>query len=1290
MKSLRIFAASPSDAATERAKVETVATMLGPLAEKLSIVLDVTDWSRVLPDAGRPEKVILDQLQPSTWDVFIGILWHRFGTPPAGKDEKTQKEYLSGTEEEFRIAYRLWEHHRRPRIMMYRCTRDVPQSALDPEQYKRVKDFFNQFDAVQGEHPGLYQSFDTTESFEKLLYDNLLRLLITYGEEIRGEPLPVDVVNALTPRVPDNLPRRAPFFGRENDMEITLRALSAEDRTWGVLLDGIGGIGKTALAIEAAYRSREKGFFNAFIYVSAKRNILNPSGMREVFPVALTLDGFLNETSRVLGEAGITELPSVEKRRALLDTLRGSRALLVYDNLETLAKEEQEALADFLRELPQGCKAIITSRRRGGEGAVWLRLERLEWGAALAIIESEIGRDQQLANKMRRVGESRWKELYDETAGSPLALMHMLGLIRVRAALTFDDALKLLRDNSDLDLNKFIFQEARRELHPSDESTLRTLWFFNPSATFDQLLHVSKLSPRALQSSLDRLAMLSLVDVLLGEERYALHPLTRNFIQSELLTEPEQIEGIKKRVKSYESDVRAIRRLSDALGEAVKERSLPTTIQELNRLSWNYWWSWAPDGSAIFRDINTEIWNDCEHSPRRLLSEVSEYDLTKMATDPVYVERVRRLSAAFDAYMAEGAHTWAAEHASGVRAERPVAYFCAEFGVHHSLPLYSGGLGILAGDHLKSASDLGLPLVAIGLLYHHGYFRQRLRRDGWQEETYNEIDVDDLPLTLVRDAEGRPVYVELEIRGRQVSVRAWRVEVGRVTLYLLDAEVEGNDAVDRLITGHLYGGDRETRCVQEMVLGVGGVRLLRKLGVEPHVFHLNEGHTAFVTLELARGLTREGLDFAEAAARVKEQCIFTTHTPVAAGHDEFVAPLIEKCFGANYWRDLRLSREEFLDLGRVRAGEESELFGLTPLALRMCRAANGVSRIHGEVSRDLWRKMWPGREAEDVPITSITNGVHAPTWVSPLLASLYERHVGAEWAEVLRDAEAWARAVEGIPGEALWEVRRLMKQRLIAFVRERLFRARLTQGEPREYAAAAYQMFDPDALTVGFARRVVPYERWGLILSDPYRLRHLLGDPERPVQLILAGKAHPQDQAAKVILQQINLWKLDPEIMQRAVFLQDYDQEIARHLVQAADVWLNVPRRPLEASGTSGEKAALNGGLNLSILDGWWPEGYDGTNGWAVGDIDADGSVEEIDRRDAESLYRVLETEVVPTFYERDAKGLPPRWVSMMRRAIQTLAPAFNSDRMVRDYTARLYLGPPAADWSLYGSGYGR
>ncbi len=408
---------------------------------------------------------------------------------------------------------------------------------------------------------------------------------------------------------------------------------------------------------------------------------------------------------------------------------------------------------------------------------------------------------------------------------------------------------------------------------------------------------------------------------------------------------------------------------------------------------------------------------------------------------------------------------------------------------------------------------------------------------------------------------------------------------------------------------------------------------------------------------------------------MRARCVFTTHTPVAAGHDEFVPPLVETCFGEEYWESLGLTREEFLNLGRVKADDDEELFGLTPLALRMCRSTNGVSRKHGEVSRELWKEMWPSKTIEEVPITSVTNGVHAPTWVAPLIRSIYEGHVGPDWAEVLYDAESWASKVDSISDEELWQAKRLLKHRLFAFVRQRLFFARIQQGESSEYAEAAHKLFDPDALTIGFARRVAAYKRWDLMLEDPTRLHRLMQDAERPVQFVFAGKAHPQDQGAKLILQQIALWKLDPQVMQRAVFIQDYDQEIARHLVQSVDVWLNVPRRPLEASGTSGEKVGMNGGLNLSVLDGWWPEGYDGSNGWAVGDTTFAESADEQDVEDSASLYHVLEAEVVPTFYDRDERGIPRRWVAMMKRAIQTLAPAFNSDRMVQDYVRQIYLG---------------
>jgi starch phosphorylase len=518
------------------------------------------------------------------------------------------------------------------------------------------------------------------------------------------------------------------------------------------------------------------------------------------------------------------------------------------------------------------------------------------------------------------------------------------------------------------------------------------------------------------------------------------------------------------------------------------------------------------------------------------------------------------------------------------------------------------------------------------------------------------------------------LLIELSIRGRNVFAKVWRADVGRVPLYLLDTNIEENDETDRWVTGHLYGGDRETRIVQEMLLGIGGIRLLRKLGIEPHVFHLNEGHSAFLTLELARELIQSRqLGFAEAASVVKERCVFTTHTPVAAGNDEFEAKLVENSFGPEYLQQLGLTKDEFLELGRVESGNTHENFGLTPLAIRLCRSTNGVSRKHGEVSRALWQKLWPGRTVDVVPITHVTNGVHAPTWVAGLIRSLYRKHLGENWAIQTRNRELWQRGIANISDEDLWSAHSLLKQRLVAFVRHRSFHARLSRNESLEYTEAARQMFDPAALTIGFARRVAGYKRWSLLLTDPERLLRLIDNEQRPVQFIFAGKAHPQDQGAKVILQQLAQWKYEPRVWNRAVFLQDYDQEIARQLVQSVDVWLNVPRRPLEASGTSGEKVAVNGGLNLSILDGWWLEGYDGTNGFAIGDGDG-GNESEIDARDAESLYRVLEDRVIPLYYDQDRAGMPRKWIAMMKRSIQTLVPQYNSNRMVEEYARRIYL----------------
>ncbi|HSV32571.1 MAG TPA: alpha-glucan family phosphorylase [Pyrinomonadaceae bacterium] len=704
--------------------------------------------------------------------------------------------------------------------------------------------------------------------------------------------------------------------------------------------------------------------------------------------------------------------------------------------------------------------------------------------------------------------------------------------------------------------------------------------------------------------------------------------------------------------------------------EVSRTRELPQTLQTLEKLAWNYWWSWAPDGPDVFRDVDPGLWAQCEQNPRVLLARVSNLRLAQVAAEPVFSERVQKLVQRFDAYTAHHEPWPKLQLASGVTRKNPIAYFCAEYGVHNSLPLYSGGLGILAGDHLKSASDLNLPLVAVGLFYRFGYFRQRLNLGGWQEESYRENYADELPLELVKDAEQRPILIEMAMRGRTVRACAWRVSVGRIQLYLLDTNIPENEETDRLVTGHLYGGDRETRMVQEKMLGIGGVRLLRKLGIEPSVYHLNEGHSAFLTLELARELIeKESLNFAAAADRVRERCVFTTHTPVAAGHDEFSTDLIDKGFGNWYESALGLSRDEFLALGRLN-GEARESFGLTPLALRMCRSTNGVSQKHGEISRKLWQKMWPDRS--EAPISSVTNGVHPGTWVAPLLRRLYEQRVGDDWIERAREAGVWAYEVESIPDENLWRAHLLLKQRLVAFVRDHSFDARLARGESEDFIEAARTMFDPDILTIGFARRVAGYKRWNLLLSEPDRMTRLTNDPERPIQFVFAGKAHPQDQEAKLILQRLIEWQRDPSIRQRVAFIEDYDQEIARQLVQGVDVWMNVPRRPLEASGTSGEKAAINGALNFSVLDGWWLEGYDGNNGFAIGDLN-ESNDDEMDRLDAESMYRVVEEEIIPLFYERDEHGIPQRWIAMMKRSIQTLVPKFSSDRMVAEYAERIY-----------------
>ena len=703
---------------------------------------------------------------------------------------------------------------------------------------------------------------------------------------------------------------------------------------------------------------------------------------------------------------------------------------------------------------------------------------------------------------------------------------------------------------------------------------------------------------------------------------------------------------------------------------------LPENLSSLEALSWNFFWSWHPDGVELFRELDPSAWQSSEQNPRVLLRHVNRLRLWQISTDADYVEKLRAFTERYHEYMEQGIKT-PSHPSSFIPHPLPqVAYFCAEYGVHNSLPNYSGGLGILAGDHLKSCSDLDVPLTAVGLLYRYGYFRQRIAHDGWQEEKYNDVFESELAIKPVIDDTGERVFISVHIRGREVFAQAWLAQVGRISLYLLDTNVPQNGEIDRMITGHLYGGDTETRIVQEKVLGIGGVRLLRRLGVTPSVYHLNEGHSAFLTLELAYEFlsTNPDASFNDAVKVVREQCVFTTHTPVAAGNDVFNPETLQACFSSGYIDSLKITREEFTNLGRAVPNDDAEWFGMTPLAIRMCRSANGVSRKHGEVSRELWVKMFPeGTTSSEVPITHITNGVHPPTWIAPVFQRLFERHISENWGTVLHDANAWSEAVNAIPDREIWTAHRTLKQLLIAFIRERTSCAESGLRDTINERENTQKLFSPDVLTIGFARRVAAYKRWNLMLTDIDRLLKMVDDAERPVQFVFAGKAHPQDRTAKQILQELMSINHDSNWQNRAVFIEDYDQEVARYLVQGVDVWMNVPRRPLEASGTSGEKAAMNGVLNFSILDGWWIEGYNGTNGFGIGSFDSEGVQEATDQEDADSLYHILEEQIIPTFYNKGESGLPDEWIRRMKNAIATLAPAFSSDRMVKDYIEKIY-----------------
>jgi starch phosphorylase len=702
-----------------------------------------------------------------------------------------------------------------------------------------------------------------------------------------------------------------------------------------------------------------------------------------------------------------------------------------------------------------------------------------------------------------------------------------------------------------------------------------------------------------------------------------------------------------------------VARAAEALASQVPEPLAP-----LARLAYNYRWSWTPGGHELFASVDPLRWERCGANPVRLLQEASVEACRRAAEDPGLLRRAARLEAIVDADLVR-------EPAPGPASpERPAAYFCAEYAVHRSLPIYSGGLGALAGDVVKEASDLARPLVAVGLMYRQGYFRQRIDAWGWQHEYWVDTDPERCPAALVLGDDGLPLTVTVPIRDADVVAQVWRVDVGRVPLYLLDADRPENDQVTRWITSRLYVSDPDTRLAQYVLLGVGGVRALEAMGIDPTLVHLNEGHAAFAALELARQeMERGGGGFDDAFEAARGRTIFTTHTPVPAGNDTYDASQVKAAL-AGIADDLGIDADAIIRRGRTHPDDTWEPFGVTQFALRASRAANGVSRRHGEVARDMWQALWPGRPVDEVPVTHVTNAVHVPTWVGDPMRELLERHLGEGWMERAADPETWA-AVDDIPDAELWAVRSRQRAELVEYVRSKSIADRLARSEPREYVEAAAHAFDPEVLTIGFARRLATYKRLNLLAQNVDAALELL-DGKTGLQMVLAGKAHPRDDDGKRLVQGLFAAKTMPLAGARVVFLDDYDLGIAARLVRGCDVWLNLPRPPLEASGTSGMKSAFNGGLQLSVLDGWWAEAYDGHNGWALsGDVADDHAAQ--DHHHAQELFRLLRDEVRPEFHERDEQGVPRAWVARVKASLRTNGPAFAGARMLRDYETALY-----------------
>ena len=697
---------------------------------------------------------------------------------------------------------------------------------------------------------------------------------------------------------------------------------------------------------------------------------------------------------------------------------------------------------------------------------------------------------------------------------------------------------------------------------------------------------------------------------------------------------------------------------------------LPRRINRLGEMAYNLWWTWNPNAQRLFNRMDNALWERLNHNPLRFLRSVGRFEINAAAQDPVYLELYDRVFTNFDDYL-KTTDTWIARTYK-TRSKQTIAYFSMEFGLHETLPIYSGGLGVLAGDHLKQASDLGLSLVGVGLMYAEGYFTQRISEDGWQDSINNPLNFDELPVLQVLDKKGETLKITVKFPDRAVNARIWELRVGRLPLYLLDSDLDENTPNDRKLTTRLYWSDIDLRVAQEILLGIGGVRALRAMGYEPGVWHMNEPHAAFLTLERARELVHTGLTFKKAIAKTRKGNVFTTHTPVPAGNDEFPLWLIDKNL-SNFWPELNLGRDQFVDLARHKE-PWGETFSMPILALRHSDGRNAVSELHGRVSRKIWHFLWPNIEDEnDVPITYITNGVHTPTWMARRLRLLFDKYLGEGWLDRLDDPETWTK-VDSIPDIELWAVRRHLKRKLALYMLGRV-RTRWMEGDLHPVQAiASGAMLDPNALTIGFARRFATYKRASLVFSDLNRLLEIINRPNRPVQIIFSGKAHPADEPGKMLIQEVYRVVKKAENGGRLVFLEDYDMNLARYLVQGVDVWMNTPRRPNEASGTSGMKAALNGALNFSVLDGWWREAFNGSNGWAIGE-DVDPGTEVQDETDAESLYDTLENKIIPLYYtERGGEDIPHKWVVMIKESLRTVTPQFSTRRMLKEYIDRLYM----------------